>query len=363
MPHPAPQQMADRMDLSSPDPEDPPAAQPGAEPAGTARPSAAPGVVAAVAYKAGRRVAEVAPSAIRGRLEEGCDLLWIGLRDPSEALLAEVTGQFGAGPKVVEELARRHRRPKIIEYEGLLLVASVTIAMVDGVPHFGELTLLIGHNVLVTVRRGAICGYAELRERLEAVPELLARGPDFVATELLDFMADQYVLLATALEEGVEQMEQRLVLRGADQLDIRQLYRMRRDLLRIHNAVSPLAEICRRMSRVEMPLIDAQARPYFGEVADRAQRLVEWFSALRESLAFAFEAGLMIGQMQQNDTTRKLAAWAAILAVPTAIAGLYGMNFENMPELKWRYGYPAVLLVILGAVLLLYRRFRKAGWL
>ncbi|WP_159998729.1 magnesium and cobalt transport protein CorA [Roseomonas sp. 18066] len=326
-------------------------------------PLPASGITAAVAYRAGRRLAELPVDALGSHRGQAGTLLWVGLRDPDQALLDRVGGQLGLDRGVVEELARPHRRPKVIEFEGVMLVVAITIGIADHLPQFGELTLVIGQDFLLTLRRGPLCAYAPLRERLEAAPELLARGPDFVATELLDFLADQFVAVATALEEGVEQMEQRLVLHGATQLDIRRLYRMRRDLLRIHNAVSPLAEICRRLSRVESPVIDGQARPYFGEVADRAQRLVEWFSALRESLAFAFEAGLMIGQMQQNDTTRKLAAWAAILAVPTAIAGLYGMNFENMPELKWRYGYPAVLAVIAGAILFLYRRFRKSGWL
>ncbi|WP_419897627.1 magnesium and cobalt transport protein CorA [Roseomonas sp. USHLN139] len=322
-----------------------------------------PGITAAVAYRDGHRLAELPPEALGSHLGQPGVLTWIGLRDPDAALLHQVAGQLGLDRQVVEELALPHRRPKVIEYEGVMLVVAITIGIEDHLPQFGELTLILGEDFLLTLRRGPLCAYRPLRQRLEAAPELLARGPDFIATELLDFLADQFVAVATAMEGGVEQMEQRLVLHGATQLDIRRLYRMRRDLLRIHNAISPLAEICRRLSRVESPSIDAQARPYFGEVADRAQRLVEWFAALRESLAFAFEAGLMIGQMQQNDTTRKLAAWAAILAVPTAIAGLYGMNFENMPELKWRYGYPAVLLVIAGAILFLYRRFRKAGWL
>ena len=144
----------------------------------------------------------------------------------------------------------------------------------------------------------------------------------------------------------VEGAEQKLLIRGAKDSDIRRLYRQRRDLLRIHTVVSPLAEICRRLARVEMTAVDEHARPYFGEVADRVLRVDELFNSLREALAFAFEASLMIGQAAQNDTTRKLASWAAILAVPTAIAGIYGMNFEFMPELKSPWGYPVTLGVI-----------------
>lgn len=318
----------------------------------------------AICYRAGRQAGVVPVERIDRSLREGCDLLWIGLQEPKRELLARVGAELGAGRALIEELARPHRRPKVLDYDGLLLIVAIVVDIEEERPRFGELTLLLGPNFLLTLARGPRCNDAPLREKLEAQPELLARGPDFVAAELLDLLADQFVQLAQAQEAAVERMEQRMVLSpGLEQEDIRHLYHMRRDLLRIHNALSPLAEICRRLSRLEMPMVDAQARPYYGEVADRAQRLVEWFAGLRESLAFAFEAGLMIGQMQQNDITRKLAAWAAILAVPTAIAGLYGMNFEHMPELHWRWGYPAVLGVIGGAIGWLYWRFRRARWL
>ena len=324
---------------------------------------AADAVVASVAYVDGRRERDVPLDEIRAYAGQARGLLWIGLHDPPPELLSRVVDALGVCEKNREEMLEPHRRAKIIEYGDMVLVVAVTVEVETERPAFGETQLLVGPGFLVTVRRGAAAPYTVLRERLEAVPDLLRRGSDHVASELLDLLADRYLSALTRLEALVESAEQKLLIRGAKDADIRRLYKQRRDLLRIHTAIMPMTEICRRLARVEMPAIDARARPYFGEVADRVQRIDELVNALRETLAFAFEASQMIAQAQQNDTTRRLASWAAILAVPTAVAGIYGMNFHHMPELDWRWGYPATLAAIGAACGVLYWRFRRAGWL
>lgn len=320
-------------------------------------------VVASIAYVNGRRDREVPIDEAGQYVAQGHGMLWIGLRNPGPEMLARVASELGACDKNQEEMLEAHRRPKIIDYGNMILIVAITVEVEAERPIFGETQFLIGDGFLVTVRRGATAGHSPLRERLEASPDLLKRGSDYVASELLDWLVDRYVAAAGKIETVVEGAEQKLLIRGAKDSDIRRLYRQRRDLLRIHTVVSPLAEICRRLARVEMSAVDEHARPYFGEVADRVLRVDELFNSLRESLAFAFEASLMIGQAAQNDTTRKLASWAAILAVPTAIAGIYGMNFEFMPELKTPWGYPVTLGVIATACAVLYWRFRKSGWL
>ncbi|MGE8630775.1 magnesium and cobalt transport protein CorA [Achromobacter denitrificans] len=320
-------------------------------------------VVASIAYVNGRRDREVPIDEAGQYVAQGHGMLWIGLRNPGPEMLARVASELGACDKNQEEMLEAHRRPKIIDYGNMILIVAITVEVEAERPIFGETQFLIGDGFLVTVRRGATAGHSPLRERLEASPDLLKRGSDYVASELLDWLVDRYVAAAGKIETVVEGAEQKLLIRGAKDSDIRRLYRQRRDLLRIHTVVSPLAEICRRLARVEMSAVDEHARPYFGEVADRVLRVDELFNSLRESLAFAFEASLMIGQAAQNDTTRKLASWAAILAVPTAIAGIYGMNFEFMPELKTPWGYPVTLGVIATACSVLYWRFRKSGWL
>jgi magnesium transporter len=192
---------------------------------------------------------------------------------------------------------------------------------------------------------------------------LLERGSDFVASELLDLIVDQYQTCLEQTEKAVEAIEQQFLIRGFKENDVRRIYRLRRDLLRVYNAVTPLAELSRRLSRIELAYVDAESRAYFGEVADRIARTSEFINSLRQALAFAFEGGLMIGQMQQTDTTRKLAAWAAILAVPTAVAGIYGMNFKFMPELEWTLGYPLALGLMGSVCGFLYWKFKKAKWL
>lgn len=320
-------------------------------------------VVASVLYRPGQepvRIGLEQAGACLG-IEDG--LLWIGLNEPSSALLERLGEDMGFSRKAIEEIVSPHRRPKVVEYENLTLIVAITVEVDNHRPSFGDTQILIGKGFLVTIRRGATATHHELRDQLENSPEFLGRGSDYVASALLDLIVDRYVKALSKLESVVEGVEQQFLLRGFRESDVRRLYRQRRDLLRIHTAISPLAEICRRLSRVEMRNVDTDSRAYFGEVADRVLRANEFINSLREALAFAFEASLMIGQSQQTDTTKKLAAWAAILAVPTAVAGIYGMNFKYMPELDWLYGYPAVLGVTFTVCAVLYWKFKKSGWL
>lgn len=321
------------------------------------------GVVASVAYVKGKRSHEVPLDEIKSYTCQAENLLWIGLRNPEPEQLQRVADDLGIGPKTRDEMLEVHRRPKIIDFGHCVLVVAITVEVDHGRPSFGETQIVIGRGFLMTVRRGALATHSELRSRLESAPDLLRRGSDYIASELLDLLIDRYVTAATALEGVVENAEQKLMIRGAKDSDIRKLYRQRRDLLRIHTVIAPLAEICRRLATMEMSNVDKNARPYFSVVADRVLRVDELINGLREALAFAFEASLMIAQTQQNDITRRLAAWAAILAVPTAVAGIYGMNFEFMPELKLPWGYPATLGGIVAVCAVLYWRFRKSGWL
>ena len=319
-------------------------------------------VVASISYVNGRRDREVPIDQVGAYVRPEHGMLWIGLRNPSPELLGKVVSELGACDKNQEEMLEPHRRPKIIDYGNMVLIVAITVEVEAERPIFGETQFLIGdgfrHRAARRHRRpqpaartaGSLAGPAQARQRLRRVRAArLAGGP----------------LCGGGRQDRERGRGRRAEAAdpGRQDSDIRRLYRQRRDLLRIHTVVSPLAEICRRLARVEMTAVDEHARPYFGEVADRVLRVDELFNSLREALAFAFEASLMIGQAAQNDTTRKLASWAAILAVPTAIAGIYGMNFEFMPELKSPWGYPVTLGVIVTICSVLYWRFRKSGWL
>jgi magnesium transporter len=215
----------------------------------------------------------------------------------------------------------------------------------------------------VTVRHGASASYAAVRQRCESCPTVLANGKHYILHAILDFIVDNYMPVVRTLREEVEELEDRVLTAPLDQADIERLHILRRDLLRLRSAANPLAEVCRRLEHADVLPIAPGMQFYFRDVTDHIHQVVAEIDALRELLAFVFETSIMIGQMQQTDITRRLAAWAAILAVPTAIAGIYGMNFQNMPELKWEYGYFTVIGMIGVVVAALDIGFRRNKWL
>jgi magnesium transporter len=228
---------------------------------------------------------------------------------------------------------------------------------------FGETHLFVGRGYVVSVRHGASTSYAWVRQRCESCPTVLSRGEDYILYAILDFIVDNYLPVVEAIHAEVDEIEDAVFAEPAKDIDVRGLYSRRRDLLRLRNAVVPLVDVCHRLEHAGALPIDPDMQPLFRDVSDHIRRVQEEIDALREVLAFAFEASLTTGQAQQTAITRRLAAWAAILAVPTAIAGIYGMNFQHMPELGWQYGYYLVIAAILVICTTLYWKFQRAGWL
>lgn len=291
------------------------------------------------------------------------DVLWVALNDPTPEQIQLVCAQLSISEYVQQSMQEKHRRPKLISLESIAFMAVMTVALKSKRPVFTEMQLVIGPNVLITICKGLESQHDTLHERLSMLAGAALRGSDYLAFEWLDLLMDHYVQALDVFEVAAESMEQRLLLHGFQRSDVQAIYRLRRDLLRMEMAIAPLSEICRRMARLETAFVQSTNQAYFAEVADRAARATELIHALREALAFAFEGGQMLEQMKQTDTGRKLASWAAILAVPTAIAGIYGMNFKLMPELEWSFGYPMVLTGMASLCGFLYYRFKKAGWL
>ncbi|MFZ1988238.1 MAG: magnesium/cobalt transporter CorA [Alphaproteobacteria bacterium] len=321
-----------------------------------------PGVINAGAYVGGKRVADIAIDEAGAWLKRPGHVVWIGLYEPSQDLLRRVQAQFGLHPLAIEDAAKAHQRPKIDQYGEALFIVAHTAQMVEGRISFGETHLFVGHDYVVSIRHGASTTYATVRERCEASPTMLARGADYILYTILDFIVDNYTPVLDMVNTEVEAIEDRVLDATLTQAEVRRVYLLRRDLLRLRNAAAPLVDVCRRLEHDEV-VVDPEMQPFFRDVTDHVHRVRDQIDALREVLAFAFEASLLTGQAQQNTITRRLAAWAAILAVPTAIAGIYGMNFQNMPELKWTYGYFVVIGVIAALCVGLYLRFRKIGWL
>ncbi|WP_315970388.1 CorA family divalent cation transporter [Pelistega indica] len=298
------------------------------------------GLVASVEYVHGKKREHIPLSKLAGYKKDSSRLLWVGLKDPTEEELLKVCRDLSIIDEAAQEIIQQHRKPKIIDYGNYIQLVAVTITRENKKLVFGEMQMIFGVGFVLTVRRGGAMTNSSLRERMESCPELIARGSDFVVAEILDVFVDSFAALASRLEVEVNQVEQKMMLRGFRETDIRKLYKQRRDLLRIRTSITPMVEICRKIAVMNSPIIEPDSRSYFTVVSDRIARIDEQINALHEALAFAFEASLMIGQSHQTDITKKLAAWAAILAVPTAIAGIYGMNFKFMPELEWQYGYP-----------------------
>src|SRR3954449_4500279 len=321
------------------------------------------GLVASCAYVDGRRVADVSIAEAGARVQRPYHVVWIGLHEPSAEMLRQVQAQFNLHPLAIEDAGKAHQRPKLEQYEAGLFIVARTAQLVNGRVAFGETHLFVGKGYIVSVRHGASVSYAAVRKRCEACPTTLSHGADYILYAVLDFIVDNYKPVLEIIHGEVEAIEDQVLSTELVQTEVERLYLLRRDLLRLRNAVAPLVEVCRKLEHTELIAIDPAMQPLFRDVTDHIRRVQEEIDALREVLAFAFEASQLMGQARQTEVTRKLAAWAAILAVPTAIAGIYGMNFKYIPELEFYYGYFVVMLVIFLICGLLYRRFRRSGWL
>ena len=327
-------------------------------------PPAAP-VIDCAAYAGGLRVADVAIEQIQGSLATPDRFIWLGLYDPDHALLRRVQQQFALHDLAIEDAGNAHQRPKLELYEDSLFVVLRTAQLVPGTHRleFGETHLFIGRNYVITVRHGSLRSHIGVRQRCETTPHLLAKGPGYVLYAVMDFVVDQYLPIVQELEEDVQQIEEVIFGdRSAPDASAR-IYHLKRDLLALRRAVSPLVDVCNRLMRFDLPHIPNDTRPYFRDVYDHIVRLNDTIDAQRELLTTALEAHLSLMSVAQNEHMKRITAWAAMIAVPTMIAGIYGMNFANMPELQWTYGYYGSLLAMVLASVGLFVGFRRSGWL
>lgn len=321
------------------------------------------GIVASSVYLAGQRVAEFAVEEAGAWAEKDGHVVWIGLLEPSRELLLRVQREFHLHDLAIEDAEHPHQRPKLEQYGDALFIVARTAQLIDGRVSFGETHLFLGKGYIVSVRHGASTTYATVRQHWESCPTALAKGEDFILYAILDFIVDNYIPVLEAIEEEVESIEDQVLIKPMTALEIERLYTLRRDLLRLRNAAGPLVEVCRRLNNADLPQIRPAMHPLFNDVTDHIRTVQEKIDALREVLAFAFETSLLMGQSQATAISKKLASWAAMLAVPTAVAGIYGMNFENMPGLRSTYGYYTVIGGMATICGVLFWRFKKNGWL
>jgi magnesium transporter len=326
-------------------------------------PMTSEGVVAAGVYVDGRRIANIAIEEASSWRSKPGHVVWIGLYEPDLALLTSVQQQFDLHDLAIEDANHAHQRPKIEQYGDGLFIVARTAQLVQGRIAFGETHLFVGEGYLVSVRHGASTSYAPVRERCESCPRALARGEDYILYAILDFIVDNYSPVLETIHEEIEEIEDHVLASPITRAQVERLYMLRRDLLKLRNAIGPLVEVCRRLEHDNLPMVRTTMQALFRDVTDHVRTIQERTDSMREVLAFAFEASLLVGQAQETAVSKKLASWLAIIAVPTAVAGIYGMNFEHMPELKWQYGYFMVLGLMLAACSGLYWRFRSVGWL
>jgi magnesium transporter len=324
----------------------------------------ASGVINCAAYADGKRVADLPLSDVRSALLRDDRFVWIGLYEPREDVLRLVQREFGLHDLAIEDALTAHQRPKLEQYDGSLFVVLRTAQHgAEGHLEMGETHVFVGANYLISVRHGSLKSHVGLRSRCEAVPHFLNKGPGFVLYALMDFVVDQYLPIVETLEERLEDLEEEIFGGTFNRETTARIYQLKRDLLVLKRAVSPLVDVCNRLMRFDIHLIPEDTRPYFRDVYDHVVRINEMIDSLRELLTTALEANLSLLSVSQSEHAKRLTAWAAIIAVPTMIAGVYGMNFDTMPELHWRFGYPLVMALMIGACVSLFVGFRRSGWL
>ena len=319
-------------------------------------------VINCVAYEAGHRRAEV-------DLNEACpaeadgNFIWVGLHEPNKELLRTVQQRFNLHDLAIEDALNAHQRPKLEVYGDSVFIVVRTAQLVERKIQFGETHIFAGRGYVVTVRHGSTTAYREVRSRCESKPKMLAMGESFVVYSIIDFIVDNYFPVLHQLEAEADALEEEVFSHRTDKADVERIYELRHELLLLRRVVQPLQEVCNRIMRFDVPLIDHAMNDYFRDIQDHVIQVVEGIDNLRDLLSAALEANLLLISLAQNDVTKKLTGWAAILSIPLAIASIYGMNFKFMPELEQPLGYPIVMAIIIGLCGLLFYRFRRAGWL
>ncbi|GAA1358327.1 magnesium and cobalt transport protein CorA [Streptomyces beijiangensis] len=330
-------------------------------------------VVNCVVYQDGIRQAGDCPAedALWRVRKAGKGFVWIGLHEPEQPELADLAELFGLHPLSVEDAMRPHPRPKIEAYDGILFAVFKTVGYVEHeqltttseVVDTGEVVVFAGPDFVITVRRGRHGSLGPLREGLEASPEQLAKGPAAVLHAIADLVIEGFADVADAVQDDIDGVETAVFAQTAGRSDAGTIYQLKRELLEFRRAVAPLDRPLQKLIAQPMPLIGPDIQAYFRDIAGRLARITEQLASYDGLLDSILQAHLAQVTVAQNEDMRKITAWASIVAVPTMVCGMYGMNFDHMPELHWRYGYPMAMTVVVIACLVIYRGFRRNGWL
>lgn len=321
-------------------------------------------IVNSAAYLNGNRIANVEIDNVSEVLKQADKFVWIGLHEPDEELLRKVQLEFGLHDLAIEDAHNAHQRPKLESYGNTVFIVLRT-AQINKKNHidFGETHFFLGNNFIVTVRHGSSIAYKEVRLRCESTPQLLGKGPGFALYAVMDSIVDQYFPVIEALEQELVQVEDKIFNEKPSRETTQRIYELKRELLEVKRAISPLTDICGRLMKSDVKLVPEDTRPYFRDVYDHTLRINEMLDNTRELVTAALEANFSLTSISQSEVSKKFAGWAAIIGVPTMVAGIYGMNFKFMPELNWAYAYPVVLATTFGLCIVLYIVFKRSEWL
>jgi magnesium transporter len=320
-------------------------------------------LVSCVAYQAGRKLADIPPDEIGSYLARPECFVWVGLKDPGPGELAAMQHEFDLHELAVEDARHGHQRPKVEEYGDSIFAVLHMIEIENGELNEGEVDIFVGPNYVLSVRSRAKKGFIDVRSRCEREPHLLENGSGFVLYALMDSVVDRYFPVIDLLETELETLEGRMFAGGSARANIEAMYALKQKLMVVKHAVGPLYEGVGKLYGGRVPKVCAGSQEYYRDVYDHLSRLNQSVDSLREMVTTALSVNLSLITLQENETTKRLAACAALVAVPTLIAGIYGMNFKHMPELNWEFGYPMAVSLMVGIDAWLFTRFRKSGWL
>ncbi len=317
-----------------------------------------------VAYQDGKRLAEIRPDEIGRYLAMPGVFVWVALLERDATILEELRQQFGLHPLAVEDAQHGHQRPKVEDYgESLFVVLHLLEQDAEGGLRVGEVDVFAGPNYILTIRSRAEQGFQSIRARAESEPELMKLGSGYVLYALIDAVVDRYFPLLDALETQLEGIEDRIFAGSSPRENVEALYALKQALGVFRHAVAPLLEAVDNLYGARAPRVCADMKDDFRDISDHLQRLNQTIESFRDTIATAIAVNLSMISLQENETMKRLASYGALLAVPTMIAGIYGMNFEFMPELGWRFGYWAVIAAMVAIDAWIFYRLRKAKWL
>jgi magnesium transporter len=316
-----------------------------------------------VAYRDGRKVADIGIEEISGYVSQPDTLVWVALAEPSDAELAKMQQEFGLHELAVEDAQSGHQRPKVEEYGDSLFVVLQTVELDGHELRLGEMDVFVGPNYVLSIRTRTRRGFGDVRARCEREPELLKQGSGFVLYALMDSVVDRYFPVLDRFETELEGLEELMFTGGLAQRSLKELYGLKQRLMTLKHAVAPLLDAVGRLHGGRVPRVCAGTQEYYRDIFDHLQRINQSIESSREMIATAISVSLSLLTLQENQFTKRLAGVAALVAVPTMIAGVYGMNFKHMPELGWTFGYPFALGLMVAIDAYLFYRLRKAGWI